>query len=123
MQPDTDTIESWYRDQAYKPGMNWMFMSDFYTPDGIKQIDSRFCHRILAFQQGKSYMEYSWSYWSPYSDEPKRAPRREVERVWTDTLASLSKDIIENPHLHPKIKENLLYNLDANLFGKLKLKG
>jgi hypothetical protein len=94
---DADTIESWYVDQAYKPGMNWMYMTDFYTPDGIKQLDSEFCHRILAFQQGKSYTKYSWNHWSPYSDEPKREPRREVEMVWTDTLASLSKDIIENP--------------------------
>lgn len=120
--PDQETIESWYVDQCGSginvPGFQ---CNSFYTPDGIKKIDSRFCHRIWAFKEGKSYTEYSYSYKD--CARLQKPPTREVEMVWTDTLASLSKDILENPHLHPRIKENLLYNLDRNLFGKLKLKG
>ena len=87
------------------PGFQFL---SFYTPDGIKKIDSQFCHRIMAFKRGESYTEYSWSYedfWKTGS------PCKKVEMKWTDTLESLTNDIKNNVHLHPKIKKNLMYNL------------
>jgi hypothetical protein len=79
-------------------------ISSFYTPEGILRIDKRFMHRIMAFKEGKDFVEYSYS----YSHKP---PKKEVERIWSDTMESLTKDIKENPHLHPEIKANLLFNL------------
>lgn len=106
-------LDKIYRDQAIEnfrhPGIQ---IASFYTPEGIRRIDSRFCHRIRAFKRGESYTEYRWSYWSPYSDEPKRPPMQVVEQVWTDTHESLTKDINDCPHLHSTIKENLLFNLN-----------
>ncbi len=89
-----------YVDQAPERG----FVSAFFTRWGIQKIDSRFHNRIQAFKRGESCTEYALN----YSFKP---PQKEVEYFWTDTFESLEKDIKENPHLHDKIKENLLYNL------------
>ena len=108
----TDEMEEIYRDQCGKHVQFYdRTISSFYTPYGIQKLDTRYCNRIRAFQQGKTCTEYAWSYWSPYSNEPKREPRREIEHQWNDTYESIKKDIDEDPHLHPKIKENLLFNL------------
>ena len=101
-----ETMEELYRDQGGQHMQVYdRTISSFYTPEGIRRIDARFIHRIQAFLDGKSFTEYSYN----YSFKP---PKREVEQVWTDTHESLKKDIEENPHLHPKIKENLLFNLN-----------
>jgi hypothetical protein len=80
-------------------------ITSFYTPDGIRRIDARFCKRIQSFKSGEKYTEYSYNY-------SFRPPKKEVENEWNDTYDSLKKDIEKNIHLHPKIKENLLYNLN-----------
>lgn len=109
---NSELMEEIYRDQAFTGKLNFG-VSAFYTSTGIQNLDSEFCKRIQAFKRGESYTKYYWSYWSVWSDEPKRPPVQKVERVWTDTKKSLTKDITENPHLHPIIKENLLYNLNS----------
>lgn len=103
-----------YRDQAiYQISTPGYHVLTAYTPEGIRKLDSLFCQRILAFRRNKPYIEYSWSYWSPLSDEPKRPPVKVVEKIYNDTKKTLKKDIRNNPHLHPIIKENLLYNLNS----------
>jgi hypothetical protein len=104
-------MEEMYRDQGGQhtnlPGFQF---SAFYTPEGIRRIDARFVKRIEAFKDGKSFTEYSYNYSNCRYNGG--IPEKEVEQVWTDTHESLKKDIEENPHLHPKIKENLLFNLN-----------
>ena len=107
-------IDKLYLDQAMQgfkhPGIQFM---SFYTPEGIRRMDTLFCNRIRACKRGEPFTEYAMCYWSVFSKKPKHEPRREVERVWKDTKKSLTKDIKDNPHLHPKIKENLLFNLNS----------
>jgi hypothetical protein len=99
-------LEEIYRDQAFEQTHVYdRVISSFYTPEGIRRIDKRFCHRIMAFKRGEKFIEYSYN----YSFKP---PRKEVEYEWDDTYDSLKKDIEENPHLHSIIKENLLHNLN-----------
>jgi hypothetical protein len=96
-----------YRDQVIDsiihPGMQ---MVSVYTPLGIQRIDNRFCKRIMSFKKKESFTEHSYN----YSFKP---PKKEIEQVWTDTYESLHNDIVNNPHLHPTIKENLLFNLNG----------
>lgn len=80
-------------------------ITNFYTPEGIRKMDALFVKRIRAFKEGKKCVEYSYN----YSLKP---PRKEIENEWNDTYESLKNDIEDNIHLHPKIKENLLYNLN-----------
>lgn len=80
-------------------------ISSILLPEGIRRLDTRFANRICAFKDGKSFTEYSYN----YSSKP---PRKEVERIWADTYDSLKEDIERCPHLHPTIKENLLFNLN-----------
>jgi len=77
----------------------------FYTPHGIQKMDSLFVKRIMAYHDGKEHIEYSYN----YSFTP---PKKEVENVYKDTYETLFRDITENPHFHPKLKENLLSNLN-----------
>jgi hypothetical protein len=99
-----------YRDQGGRgfihPGIQ---ITSFYTPTGIKRIDTRFGNRIRSFGNGEPFIEYSYSYSECRAGKP---PKREVEMIWSDSYESLKKDIEENPHLHPTIKENLLFNLE-----------
>jgi len=73
-------------------------VNSMYLPLGIMIMDARFCNRILAFKKGESYNELNW--------------RGEVDWVWQDTKEEIERDIERNPHLHPAIKENLLFNLN-----------
>ncbi len=103
-------MENIYQDQGGRyidvPGFQ---CSSFYTPEGIRRIDSDFCHRIIAYGEGKSYTKYYYSYKD--CARLKQPPTREIDRIWNDTYESISKDIKENPHLHPEIKKNLMSNL------------
>jgi hypothetical protein len=105
------SMEEMYLDQGGQhtnlPGYQF---AAFYTPEGIRRIDARFVRRIQAFRDGKTFTEYSNNYTNARYNGGQ--PVKEVERVWTDTYESLKKDIEENPHLHPDIKENLMHNLN-----------
>jgi GNAT superfamily N-acetyltransferase len=90
------SMEEMYRDQA---GINGCYVSSFYTPQGIRKMDSLFCNRIMAFRNGEHYKQLKWD-------------GKKVDHVWKDTKESLTKDITENNHLHENIKENLLFNLN-----------
>lgn len=107
----TKMMEEIYQDQVMKQvHICDRTISSFYTPTGIQKIDARFANRIQAFHKGESFTEYSNNYSKARFNDGQ--PKKEVEQVWTDTHESLKKDIEENPHLHPTIKENLLYNLN-----------
>jgi len=67
-------MEAMYVDQSFNLG----YVSSFYTPYGIKGIDSGFAQRIMKLEE-----------------DPKK----------------LKKEIKENPHLHKRIKRNLIFNL------------
>lgn len=91
-------FEEIYLDQAVK--QTSMFdrrITSFYTPEGIRRMDTQFSKRIMAFKRGESYTKYNW--------------RGEVDWVYKDTLDGLKREIEECPHLHSTIKENLLFNL------------
>jgi hypothetical protein len=94
----TIDMEEMYRDQAivnsHLPG--YQFFSA-YTPYGIQQLDARFARRIQAWKNGEFYLERHWKVGYDY--------------IIADTMKRIEDDINECIHLHPKIKENLLYNL------------
>jgi hypothetical protein len=79
---DCGGMEGVYLDQApYRFGYGTYSFRSFYTPSGIKGLDSRFIKRIKAFNGGaKEYYELRW-------------------------------EIMSNPHLHQVVKDNLLWNL------------
>lgn len=99
-----------YKDQAIHgisvPGFHFL---SAYTPEGIRKLDTLFSRRVMAFKNEESYTEYSYNYSECRYGKP---PKKEVERIWTDTFETLSEDIQNNPHLHPIIKENLMFNLN-----------
>lgn len=63
-------------------------ISTFYTPFGIKQLDSEFSKRIMDL-------------------------RNDPEKIKNSKI--LLKEIKENPHLHRKIKRDLIVNLKNQL--------
>jgi hypothetical protein len=87
-------MEKMYVDQA---GWEHGVVSSCYLPEGVRRMDTLFANRIMAFGKGESFTQRNW--------------RGDVEWVWVDTEESIRRDINENPHLHPEIKKNLLYNL------------
>ena len=89
------SMEEMYKDQA---GINGDFISAYYTPDGIRKMDSLLCNRIIAFKRGEPYQQPKWD--------------GTIDYVWHDTYEKLRKAITENIHLHKNIKENLLLNLN-----------
>ena len=95
-------MEELYVDQAIHQ-QRWP-IRHFYTPIGIRRLDTRFMHRIMAFRDRQECVEYSYNY-------STRPPTRQVENRWHDTFESLRKDIRQCPHLHRVIKKNLLGNL------------
>lgn len=91
---DQELMEEMYVDQAINQRRQ---LSYFYTPEGIRRMDTLLSNRIRAFGRRESFTQLDW--------------RGGVEWVWEDTAKILRHDIRTNPHLHPKIKENLLFNL------------
>lgn len=71
--------EEWQLDQAMVGHPSGPIFAA-YTPEGIRQLDSEFCQRILS---AKTVADFE----------------------------QIEKDIWANPHLHTKIKSNLLLNL------------
>ena len=120
------TFEELYVDQAMVNGAG---VSSAYTPYGIKEIDSLFCWRIqkldrdqnevrkelresllrILRQHRKDYAEKRWirRRGSPWG---AREIREKLPYVGEGAEA-IRKDILDNPHLHACIKENLLDNL------------
>jgi hypothetical protein len=75
----TSDIEDLYVDETIrKITVGDQCITSFYTPYGIKQMDSDYGRRI---------------------------------RSGTEDLKKLRREIKLNPHLHRRIKRNLLYNL------------
>ena len=90
-----ENIDDLYVDQAMSYG-GYFFSA--YTPYGIKQIDSDFCHRIQNIGTDNTYTS-----------------RREEREYTKEDPEKLRNDILDNQHLHPCIIENLLQNLDRVL--------
>ncbi len=67
-----------YVDQSPNCG----FVSSFYTPEGIRHLDSDFCQEIREFRGSESKYK------------------------------KLRFQILSNKHLHSVIKQNLVHNLD-----------
>jgi hypothetical protein len=120
------TVEELYIDQAMVSG-GGVFAA--YTPLGIKNIDSLFCWRIQKLDRdqeevrkelrasllrilrghrkdciGKPWLKRS-------SAEGSWVIREKLQYVGEGAEA-IRKDILDNPHLHACIKDNLLSNLD-----------
>jgi hypothetical protein len=75
-------MEKIYRDQAKRSVVYGdRRITSFYLPHGIRQLDSEYSQRIMNMHESK--------------EDPK----------------NLRNDIKTNPHLHRKIKRNLLFNL------------
>ena len=94
-------MEEIYIDQAFR--QTWP-ISTFLTPLGIRRLDTRFMHRIIAFGQRRECVEYAYSYGTG-------KPVQQVENRWNDTCESLQNDIEKCHHLHQVIKNNLFANL------------
>lgn len=120
------TTEELYIDQAMVNGCG-VFAA--YTPWGIKQIDSMFCWRIqkLDRDQEKVRKELrAWrcrrlKEWRKNCAEKPWLKSRSVPDTWEvnnkiqyvgEGAEAIRKDILDNPHLHACIKENLIDNLD-----------
>lgn len=98
-------IDKLYQDQCLETGnLGGLLVYNILLPRGIKKLDQRFTNRILAFGRNEIFTDYAYN----YSFSP---PKQEVEMVYDDTYEGLKKEITSDSHLHPIIKENLLFNL------------
>jgi len=121
------TVSELYVDQAMDCGE---FVFSAYTPLGIKRIDSLFCWRIhkLARDQGdvrkelragllrllrRHRKERAEKKWLRRERPDDRGGLREKLQYIGEGAEAIRKDILDNPHLHACIKENLLDNLSS----------
>lgn len=128
--PIPASMDEMYIDQAME---NSGFVFAAYTPWGIKQIDSDFCRRIQNIERDPK--EIRRSILTNYLDEKKRINKDTfilkrdklgwIRRFRAESLINLAHigedpkklkdEILDNPHLHTGIKQNLIENLDRIL--------
>lgn len=118
--------EELYVDQAMVNGCG-VFAA--YTPWGIKQIDSMFCWRIQKLDRDQKKVRKElratrcrellrWRkecVGKPWLRRRSRPDTFDVNEKLThvgEDPEAIRKDILDNPHLHACIKENLIDNLD-----------
>lgn len=127
-------IEDYYVDQAGRLG----YVSSFYTSYGIKCFDSEYSNRIQNLfnpviklkaghnWSGKDAKEIELTNYRSYTEMlfVTREVHGEYKYSYTypkflingmEDPEVLRKDIKGNSHLHVKIKENLLQNLDREI--------
>jgi hypothetical protein len=120
------TTEELYIDQAMVNGCG-VFAA--YTPWGIKEIDSMFCWRIQKLDRDQERVRRELRAnrcqellrWrkncagKPWLRRMSRPDTFNVNEKIThigEGAKAIRKDILDNPHLHACIKQNLLENLD-----------
>lgn len=120
------TIDEMYVDRAMS---NECGVFAAYTPWGIREIDSMFCWRIQKFDRDQNDVRRELrssrlrelKRWRKECHEKPWIKRRSGPETWHvdekltyvgEDAEAIRKDILDNPHLHACIKENLIQNLD-----------
>jgi hypothetical protein len=132
--PIPTSVDEMYIDQAMhlEEGMGFSCFAA-YTPYGIRQIDSDFCRRIQNIERDPKgakreiFVDYLIEkkrsqkdcYW--HKESKLNRLRMIREETWKklshvgEDPKKLKDEILDNPHLHACIKQNLIENLDRIL--------